>query len=70
MSSNPNKSLQIHVVDETRQYSCWTDDESLIDGIKFVGLKTGIIAAKRALNDLHYTLGQQKFSQVHFNNNI
>lgn len=54
----------IHVVDETRQYSCWTDDESLIDGIKFVGLKTGIIAAKRALNDLHYTLGQQKFSQV------
>ncbi|CAK9831681.1 Glycogen debranching enzyme [Anthophora retusa] len=54
----------IHVVDEARQYSAWTDDECLVDAVKLVGFKTGIIAGKKALNDLHYTLGQQKFSQV------
>jgi len=55
--------LQIHVVDEKRQYTFWTDDDST-DNVKFVNSKTGIIAAKKALNDLHYTLGQQEFSQV------
>lgn len=54
--------LQIHVVDEKRQYTSWIDD--LADDVKFVNLKTGIIAAKKALNDLHYMLGQQEFSQV------
>ncbi|XP_011685016.1 PREDICTED: glycogen debranching enzyme isoform X2 [Wasmannia auropunctata] len=53
----------IHVVDEKRQYTLWTDDDSTND-VKFINSKTGIIAAKRALNDLHYTLGKQKFSQV------
>ncbi|XP_078050064.1 glycogen debranching enzyme [Augochlora pura] len=54
----------IHVVDETRQYASWTDDEDLVDGIGLVGSKSGIIVGKKALNELHYTLGQQKFSQV------
>lgn len=52
------------MVDEGRQYSAWTDDECLVDGIGLVSSKTGIIAAKKVLNDLHYTLGQQKFTQV------
>lgn len=55
--------LQIHVVDEKRQYASWIDDD-LANDVKFVNSKTGIIAAKKALNDLHYMLGQQKFSQV------
>ncbi|XP_047352700.1 glycogen debranching enzyme [Vespa velutina] len=54
----------IHVVDETRQYASWTDDDNLADGIKFVNHQNGIIIAKRALNELHYTLGKEKFSQV------
>lgn len=56
--------LQIHVVDEKRQYTLWTDDENVADDVKFVGSKTGIIMAKKVLNDLHYMLGQQGFSQV------
>lgn len=51
------------MVDEKRQYASWTDDD-LADNIKFVNSKTGIIAAKKALNDLHYMLGQDEFSQV------
>ncbi|KYN10710.1 Glycogen debranching enzyme, partial [Trachymyrmex cornetzi] len=53
----------IHVVDEKRQYTSWIDD-NLTNNVKFINSKTGIIAAKKALNDLHYTLGQQKFPQV------
>ena len=53
--------FQIHVVDEERQYALWTNNEDLVDNIQFVNLKTGIIAAKKALNDLHYTLGQKQF---------
>ncbi|XP_028049244.1 LOW QUALITY PROTEIN: glycogen debranching enzyme [Monomorium pharaonis] len=53
----------IHVVDEKRQYASWIEND-IVDNVKFVNSKTGIIAAKKALNDLHYMLGQQKFSQV------
>ncbi|XP_011865621.1 PREDICTED: glycogen debranching enzyme isoform X2 [Vollenhovia emeryi] len=53
----------IHVVDEKRQYASWSHDDSA-DDVKFVNSKTGIIAAKKALNDLHYMLGQQEFLQV------
>lgn len=56
--------LQIHVVDEERQYSSWTNNDNLVDNIKFINSKIGIIAAKKALNDLHYMLGKQNFSQV------
>jgi len=55
--------LQIHVVDEKRQYTSWIDND-LTNNVKFINSKTGIIAAKKALNDLHYMLGQQKFPQV------
>ncbi|XP_020285124.1 glycogen debranching enzyme isoform X1 [Pseudomyrmex gracilis] len=54
----------IHVVDEKRQYTLWTDDDTVVDDVKFVSSKTGIIMAKKVLNDLHYMLGQQEFSQV------
>ncbi|XP_068991673.1 glycogen debranching enzyme isoform X1 [Neodiprion pinetum] len=55
----------IHVVDETRQYTSWTDnDELAAKNVHLVGSKSGIIAAKKALNDLHYWLGKKHFSQV------
>ncbi|KAK0167033.1 hypothetical protein PV327_004482 [Microctonus hyperodae] len=55
----------IHVVDEARQYTAWNDNVELsISNSKFVNDSTGIIAAKRALNNLHYNLGKQQFSQV------
>lgn len=50
-------------MDEERQYTSWTDND-WADNVKFVNSKSGIIAAKKALNDLHYMLGQQEFSQV------
>lgn len=56
--------LQIHVVDEERQYTSWLDNDDLMNDTKFINSKTGIIGAKNALNDLHYMLGQEKFSQV------
>lgn len=57
--------FQIHVVDEERQYASWTDDHELEEKEESsVGLKSGIIAAKRALNNLHSNLGREKFSQV------
>lgn len=46
---------QIHVVDEQRQYQEWNNG---------VDDKTGIIAAKRALNLLHGELAETGFSQV------
>ncbi|RLU17593.1 hypothetical protein DMN91_009829 [Ooceraea biroi] len=52
----------IHVVEEERQYTGWKDDVKLTR--EFVSPQSGIIAGKKALNDLHYMLGQQKFSQV------
>ncbi|CRK94139.1 CLUMA_CG007658, isoform A [Clunio marinus] len=45
----------IHVVNEERQYQEWE---------KQVSEKSGIIAAKRALNDLHGFLGTKGFNQV------
>ncbi|KAL1498307.1 hypothetical protein ABEB36_009123 [Hypothenemus hampei] len=55
----------IHVVDETRKYTEWSDDESLPAGnVQYVNNKCGIIAAKRALNDLHFKLGIEGYNQV------
>ncbi|XP_032451729.1 glycogen debranching enzyme isoform X2 [Nasonia vitripennis] len=55
----------IHVVDEDRQYTSWTDKEGLAkENAKYVSKKSGIISAKKALNDLHFWLGQNSFSQV------
>ncbi|KAJ8667077.1 hypothetical protein QAD02_008739 [Eretmocerus hayati] len=55
----------IHVVDEDRQYTAWTDNEDLADqNVQFVSPRSGIISAKKALNDLHYWLGQNSYSQV------
>ncbi|XP_011307475.1 glycogen debranching enzyme isoform X1 [Fopius arisanus] len=55
----------IHVVDETRQYTAWTSDhEHPRKNAKYVSDGSGIISAKRAINNLHFTLGNQNFSQV------
>nr|XP_018912835.1 PREDICTED: glycogen debranching enzyme [Bemisia tabaci] len=45
----------IHVVDESRLYLEWGNE---------VNLSTGIIGGKRALNNLHYMLGKEGYSQV------
>ena len=54
---------QIHVVYESRVYSSWSD--TCAPG--GVCASTGIIAAKRLLNDLHHQLGKDGFSQVTYN---
>ncbi|XP_063230044.1 glycogen debranching enzyme [Bacillus rossius redtenbacheri] len=51
----------IHVVDELRQYAEWSDDNSAPNTVSY---NTGIISAKKALNNLHYELGVSGFSQV------
>lgn len=51
----------IHVVDEVRQYPEWSDVNI---GPKYVGMHSGIIIAKRALNKLHFELGKAGYSQV------
>ncbi|XP_050313135.1 glycogen debranching enzyme isoform X2 [Anthonomus grandis grandis] len=56
----------IHVVDETRQYTEWSEDESQVIGnVRYVNDRFGIIAAKRALNNLHFKLGSEGFNQVY-----
>nr|XP_015838644.1 PREDICTED: glycogen debranching enzyme [Tribolium castaneum] len=56
----------VHVVDETRQYTEWTQNESLATGnARYITKKSGIIAAKQALNELHFHLGAQGFDQVY-----
>lgn len=54
----------IHVVDETRQYAEWSEDEELPSNGRYVNKSSGIIAAKRALNELHFKLGMEGFDQV------
>ncbi|XP_069703236.1 glycogen debranching enzyme isoform X2 [Periplaneta americana] len=49
----------IHVVDELREYAEWSDD--LVLGVNH---HSGIIAAKKALNKLHFELGLAGFNQV------
>ncbi|XP_065200578.1 glycogen debranching enzyme isoform X2 [Planococcus citri] len=46
----------IHVVEETRTYMEWGNDQVVED--------TGIVSGKKALNDLHYYLGKNGFKQV------
>lgn len=52
----------IHVVEEEREYTSWSDGEA--NKPDLVNLQTGITAGKRALNKLHFELGQDGFSQV------
>ncbi|KAK8757967.1 hypothetical protein V5799_004401 [Amblyomma americanum] len=55
-------SHHIHVVDEFRQYPMWSVNPT--ERPSCVHLHSGIIAAKRALNRLHYELGAQGYTQV------
>ncbi|GIY67804.1 glycogen debranching enzyme [Caerostris darwini] len=52
----------IHVVSEKRLYTSWTDAKELKRG--FINAESGIIAGKRALNQLHSELGASGFTQV------
>nr|CAD7601350.1 unnamed protein product [Timema genevievae] len=61
-STNPDYlCLQIHVVDETRHYTEWADEPGTP---LTVGYNSGIISAKRALNNLHFMLGASGYNQV------
>ncbi|XP_075221320.1 glycogen debranching enzyme isoform X2 [Lycorma delicatula] len=46
----------IHVVNENRQYPSWGENGITLD--------TGIVAGKKALNNLHYQLGKKGYNQV------
>ncbi|XP_046385636.1 glycogen debranching enzyme isoform X2 [Ischnura elegans] len=54
----------IHVVNEARQYPEWLDDSPTASP-QFVNIHSGIIAAKKALNKLHFELGKSAFNQVY-----
>ncbi|KAF2348981.1 Glycogen debranching enzyme central domain [Trinorchestia longiramus] len=51
----------IHVVNEKRLYGKWSSDKPTVGTVT---ASTGIIAAKRLLNNLHFSLGRDGFSQV------
>ncbi|XP_041474859.1 glycogen debranching enzyme-like [Lytechinus variegatus] len=53
---------QIHVVNEKRFYTSWNENPKDSSEVNF---ENGIIAAKRALNELHQTLGDQGYTQVY-----
>ncbi|KAG1659081.1 Glycogen debranching enzyme [Nymphon striatum] len=54
----------IHVVKESRLYSSWNEKNSTVESSS-VHMSSGIIHAKRALNDLHYHLGTSGFNEVY-----
>lgn len=55
----------IHVVDEKREYTEWTDDQKLaVDNVKYISKSSGLIGAKKVLNNLHFTLGNEGYDQV------
>nr|XP_023029124.1 glycogen debranching enzyme [Leptinotarsa decemlineata] len=54
----------VHVVDETREYTEWRE-EGVEVGPGIVTERSGLIGAKRAINDLHFTLGKEGFNQVY-----
>ncbi|XP_057653349.1 glycogen debranching enzyme isoform X2 [Diorhabda carinulata] len=54
----------IHVVDEDREYTEWTPDTGSIS-VRYVTEESGIIKAKKAINDLHFLLGKKGFNQVY-----
>lgn len=56
--------LQIHVVDENREYTQWTDKEEESQDPDFVNGNTGIVTVKKALNDLHFKLANEGYNQV------
>ncbi|KAJ0180195.1 hypothetical protein K1T71_004786 [Dendrolimus kikuchii] len=55
----------IHVVDETRLYPAWGEGGDSAPDEPRVGLDTGIVAAKRALNELHRELALGGYSEVY-----
>lgn len=53
----------IHVVDEERLYCKWSDEEKLREGE--VNMMSGIIAARRMINDLHWEMGAEGFNEIY-----
>lgn len=58
---------QIHVVEEQRLYCEWGEGaEGEGEGEGRVGAGTGLLAARRALNELHAELARDNYSQVYY----
>lgn len=60
VSQNTDVILQINVVNENRFYASWADLLACGES----GFDYGIIQAKRALNQLHFDMGIDGFTQV------
>lgn len=56
--------VQIHVVKEDRHYLSWPNKASKLKGNAFLKESSGILSAKRAINELHRWLGEQGYTQV------
>ncbi|XP_063431014.1 glycogen debranching enzyme-like [Mytilus trossulus] len=56
----------INVVTEERKYMAWTTDES--PARPFMNKNFGITAGKKILNELHFKLGYEKYSEVYVDN--
>ncbi|XP_062509338.1 glycogen debranching enzyme-like [Corticium candelabrum] len=54
----------VNVVTEKREFPSWSDSSSLSAMSSVVTVDDGIIAGKKALNDLHYQLGIDGYNQV------
>ena len=52
------------MVNEDRLYLSWPSNNSKLASKAFVPHNSGILSAKRAINELHNRLGQQGYSQV------
>ncbi|KAJ8965550.1 hypothetical protein NQ314_004050 [Rhamnusium bicolor] len=48
-----------------RGYDELRDQNLALENLRYVTKKSGIIAAKRAINDLHFTLGKEGYNQVY-----
>ena len=53
------------MVTEKREFPSWSDSSSLSAMSSVVTVDDGIIAGKKALNDLHYQLGIDGYNQVY-----
>uniref|UniRef100_A0A915IDV4 4-alpha-glucanotransferase n=1 Tax=Romanomermis culicivorax TaxID=13658 RepID=A0A915IDV4_ROMCU len=55
--------FHVDVVHENRLYTKWTDNARPSDGE--VNLSSGVIAARRAINELHWQLGAEGYNEIY-----
>lgn len=54
----------IHVVNENRVYTYWNEDDEDVSSVKVVSPRTGIITARLLLNNLHYNLQLNGYTEI------